>query len=110
MKNIYVTKTSIPLLEDLTKATRNVLQCISLRVAKKYIPTIFNHNITSCDKKDRISQEYINHSALLLLNIMNKYQHSFLSNPQWLSYNNLLQKLYATSVLFTTGIKKHVRK
>ena len=75
--NLYVDKTSLPFLEELRTAIRNVLQCTNSRVAKGKIPEIFNHNITSSENKVRISQKFVYGSANSFLCPMHKGNCSF---------------------------------
>ena len=78
-KNLYVESSSLPRLTDLTKAIRNVLQCLQYRIPKSKIPTIFHHNITTYENRTRIGQDFIRNSANSLLQNMNLCNLLFLS-------------------------------
>ena len=64
------------------------------RLPKTNIPSIFHHNVTTYDNRDRIQQEFVKSSANLLLQNMNKCNYIFLSNSKWSDYKTLLEDLY----------------
>ena len=105
--SLSVIKVSLPLLIDLTKNTRNVLQCIYYKLPKRKIPRMFIHNIKSYDNRDRITQQFVIQSANALLNSMNKCHHSFLSNSIWNKYHASLESLYDICLCCTEDMKQH---
>ena len=74
------------------------------------MPEILNHNITSCEKMDRISQNFAHDSAQSLLSVMNKYNASFERNYLRSIYNYSLEDLYTNTQLCTTVMKGRLRK
>ena len=95
--NLYIDKTSFPLLEELTTATRNVLQYMNSKLAKRNMLEIFNNYITSSENKVRILQKFVYDSANSFLCAIHKGSCSFRKNHLWVNYNNTLEELHITT-------------
>ena len=101
--NLRVDSASLNSLVELTRSTRNVLQCLNSRLAKTKIPSIFHHNITTYENRDRIQQDFVKSSANLLLQNMNKCNYIFLSNSKWSDYKTSLE-VYKMDIIFVLKI------
>ena len=79
-------------------------------MGRRKLPEIFQHNLVSFEKRDRISQNFVSTSANLLLSAMNKGNASFLKNYSWSSYNYWLEDLHTDAQSCRTVMKDNSSK
>ena len=111
-EGLWVSESSLPILAELTRVIRDVLQLLHQKVPESKLPSRFRHGLSRYGNRNRaqLTQEKLGNLLSNLLSVMAGKASAFLAKERWGQFHNDLKTLCQVVADKVELVKEDVRK